>query len=202
VSLISSDTSPWQPVRSHKWALTAKRRVRKADSEASPDAPNQRPLAESNDAVDAAAQLLVESADSLPSFFEAPPANPGTSASSPVEEVDANTQGMVAQMEANEGAVSDPFEQSMLDDIAEFKRTRNVDPVEDDKNAQLKKVVTVLGTVLSYNFVIIIGFFLWFLTGCIGKFAFEVRFARFTPVMSVDLAAFSLLTCGTCECLV
>jgi hypothetical protein len=158
--------------------LSAKRRVRKADSEALPDGPTPPSSPDNSDAVDAAAQLLVESADSLPSFFETPSASPEMPNSSPLEEVDATTQGMVAQMEANEGAVSDPFEQSMLDDIAEFKRTRNVDPVEEDKNAQLKKVVTVLGTVLSYNFVIIIGFFLWFITGCIGKFAFEVHFVR------------------------
>ena len=52
---------------------------------------------------------------------------------------------------------------SMLDDIAEFKRTspRVLNAEANEQKAGLRKVVGVLGTVLSYNFVIIIGFFLW-----------------------------------------
>lgn len=165
-----------------EWALAAKKRVRKDSPEASTDEKSQTPPSASSEAVDVAAQLLVENKATLPSFFGTAPATPDVRrTSADLEPVDVATQVMVSQMEANEGAVTDPFERSMLDDIAEFKkeRSRNVSPAEDAKNAQLKQVVSVLGTVLSFNFVIIISFFLWFVAGCVGKFAFEVRVLAF-----------------------
>lgn len=65
---------------------------------------------------------------------------------------------------------------SLLGDIAEFRRKESASDrllnAGDDK-AQLRQVVGVLGTVLSYNFIVIIGFFLWFITGCVGQFAFK-----------------------------
>mmetsp|Transcript_14682 Transcript_14682/g.24896 ORF Transcript_14682/g.24896 Transcript_14682/m.24896 type:complete len:207 (-) Transcript_14682:280-900(-) len=60
----------------------------------------------------------------------------------------------------------------LLADISEFRRTRDTSN-DTEKNAKLKQAIGVLGTVLSYNFVIIIGFFLWFVTGCVVKFGFE-----------------------------
>lgn len=37
----------------------------------------------------------------------------------------------------------------------------------------LQKVINTLGTVLTYNFFIIIGFFTWFVAGVVGQFGFE-----------------------------
>ena len=62
--------------------------------------------------------------------------------------------------------------EDMLKDIAEFRRSAPKKRVEDGKDG-LRRVVSVCGTVLSYNFIIIIGFFLWFLAGCFGKFVLE-----------------------------
>ena len=66
---------------------------------------------------------------------------------------------------------------AMLADIEAFKveNPRGAVDRRDEAagKAGLRRAVGVLGTVLSYNFLVIVGFFLWFLAGCLGKFAFE-----------------------------
>ena len=42
-----------------------------------------------------------------------------------------------------------------------------------DESSLLKKTIGTLGTILTYNFFIIIGFFTWFMTGVVAQFGFQ-----------------------------
>ena len=59
-------------------------------------------------------------------------------------------------------------EDRLASDLAQFKSTSPaVERVgsDDDEDGPLQKVINTLGTVLTYNFFIIITFFLWFVAG-------------------------------------
>jgi len=66
-------------------------------------------------------------------------------------------------------------DEGLLADIAELKQIRGprTDLDSEGNLAGLRKAVDSLGTILSYNFVIIVGFFLWFMTGCFCKFVIK-----------------------------
>jgi hypothetical protein len=101
-----------------------------------------------------------------------------TTQEEPVNRVDArglvdsfSDPGMLQEAETEDEEATRRNE-DLLEDISEFRRTRDTSG-DTEKNAQLKKAVSVLGTILSYNFVIIVGFFLWFITGCAVKFGLK-----------------------------
>ena len=102
-------------------------------------------------------------------------------ASSFASRLEAEGRAMTPELEESLGALTiadrsvGGSDDDMLADIAEFRRERVPRPgeLEDDGKDGLRRVVNVCGTVLSYNFVVIIGFFLWFLAGCFGKFVLK-----------------------------
>ena len=67
---------------------------------------------------------------------------------------------------------------SLLGDIARFRKAEAADPeraaaAAADESSLLKKTIGTLGTILTYNFFIIIGFFTWFMTGVVAQFGFQ-----------------------------
>lgn len=69
----------------------------------------------------------------------------------------------------------DLVENGLAADIARFKADRGIsrsirDSPEESEIGMLERVINTLGTVLTYNFFIIIGFFLWFLAGAALQF--------------------------------
>lgn len=58
-------------------------------------------------------------------------------------------------------------EDRLAEDIALFKAERGLDAAvgEEEEEGMLQSTINTLGTVLTYNFFIIISFFAWFLTG-------------------------------------
>jgi hypothetical protein len=58
-------------------------------------------------------------------------------------------------------------EERLAEDIARFKAERGLDELreEEEEAGLLYTVIDTLGTILTYNFGIIITFFAWFLTG-------------------------------------
>lgn len=59
-------------------------------------------------------------------------------------------------------------------DVARFKAQAAVDnPGEDGEDTLLQKTINTLGTVLTYNFFIIISFFVWFVAGVGAQFGLK-----------------------------
>jgi hypothetical protein len=104
-------------------------------------------------------------------------------AASFAQRLEAEGRALTPELEESLGALTIADEsvggsdEDMLRDIAELKskreRERGSMAEGEDPKAFLRSVVNVCGTVLSYNFIIIIGFFLWFLSGCFGKFVLD-----------------------------
>jgi hypothetical protein len=73
----------------------------------------------------------------------------------------------------DDGRLADGWEatgrkESLLADIEQFKRQAPVAaPAEE---TMLDKTISTLGTILTFNFFVIISFFLWFLTGVGAQF--------------------------------
>jgi len=71
----------------------------------------------------------------------------------------------------------DLVEGDLAADIARFKAERDISSsifdADDADPTILQKVINTLGTVLTYNFFIIIAFFIWFIAGAIGQFGFD-----------------------------
>ena len=66
---------------------------------------------------------------------------------------------------------------SLAADVEAFKQAKAAAQADgDDKVTTLERVVDTLGTILSYNFLVIVAFFAWFLAGVFGQYVVKDLF--------------------------
>ena len=79
---------------------------------------------------------------------------------------EAEAQGMVLKS----GVRRTELEDRLGKDVARFKAEQGPQSDEEPENRLINRVIGVLGTILTYNFFIIIGFFAWFMTGVFAQY--------------------------------
>lgn len=79
-------------------------------------------------------------------------------------------------------------EDRLAEDIARFKVERGLDEPKEEDVGLLFKIIDTLGTILTYNFVIICLFFAWFLTGVGAQYG-----AQNTTLIEAFRAAWDVL---------
>lgn len=66
---------------------------------------------------------------------------------------------------------------SLAADVEAFKQAKAAAQADgDDEITTLERVVDTLGTILSYNFLVIVAFFAWFLAGVFGQYVVKDLF--------------------------
>ena len=84
---------------------------------------------------------------------------------------------------------------ALLADVERFKAAKAATaPAEPEEETLLDKTIDTLGTILTFNFFIIITFFAWFLTGVAAQFGFQSYDIINTFRSSWDFLIMPLLT--------
>ena len=127
----------------------------------------------------AAAELLAPPVAEFAAAAPAPAAGAGAAAQPAcATNFDGSPRNSPVAPDADGSLLSAAAGDSLLGDIARFRKAEAADPeraaaAAADESSLLKKTIGTLGTILTYNFFIIIGFFTWFMTGVVAQFGFQ-----------------------------